>query len=115
MNALAGGLPKRNGWTIASQPPRAETGVIPLTATEIAPLLITLRRQPATPDHTMSWLTWMRRHQALARWYHQRTQLARDTEISLVSKLMAAALPGPELPSLTADHHLIGHATDTPL
>jgi hypothetical protein len=30
------------------------------------------------------WLNWRRRHQALARWYHQRTRLARKTAIPLV-------------------------------
>jgi hypothetical protein len=31
------------------------------------------------------WSTWTRRHQARARWYHQRTRLARDADIALVS------------------------------
>jgi SRSO17 transposase len=66
------------------QPPPADPGMIPLTVAEIARLLTTLLHRPATPDHTIYWLTWRRRHQALARWYHRRTRLARDTEISLV-------------------------------
>ena len=66
------------------QPPPAGPGMIPLTAAEIARLLTTMLHRPAMPGHTMYWLTWRRRHQALARWYHRRTRLARDTEISLV-------------------------------
>ena len=31
------------------------------------------------------WDAWTRRHQARARWFHQRARLARDTELSLVS------------------------------
>ena len=37
------------------------------------------------PGHAGHWLNWRRRHQARSRWYHQRTRLARDTEIALVS------------------------------
>ena len=41
-------------------------------------------RRPAhpapPPGHTAYWLTWRRRHQALARWYHQRTRLTTNTE-----------------------------------
>jgi hypothetical protein len=33
----------------------------------------------------MNWLDWRRRHQARARWHHQRTHLARDAEITQVS------------------------------
>jgi hypothetical protein len=35
--------------------------------------------------HAAWWLDWRRRHQARARWYHQRTRLARDTAIALAS------------------------------
>jgi SRSO17 transposase len=63
------------------QPPPAGPGMIPLTVPEIARLLA----RAAPPGHTAYWLDWRRRHQALARWYHQRTRLARQTAISLVS------------------------------
>ena len=59
------------------QPRPADPGMIPLTVPEIARLL----SQPAPPGHTVYWLDWKHRHQAPARWYHQRTRLARDTEI----------------------------------
>ena len=61
------------------QPPPADPGMIPLTVAEIARLL----SHPAPPGRAGYWLDWRRRHQALARWYHQRTRLARDTEIPL--------------------------------
>ena len=65
------------------QPPPADPGMIPLTVPEITRLLATPTRPP--PGHAEHWLDWRRRHQARARWYHQRTRLARDTEIALVS------------------------------
>jgi hypothetical protein len=64
------------------QPPPADPGMIPLTVPEIARLLT---RRPASPGHAQHWSSWRRRHQALSRWYHQRTRLARDTTIALVS------------------------------
>jgi SRSO17 transposase len=64
------------------QPPPADPGMIPLTVPETARLL-----SEATaihpPGHAVYWLDWRRRHQARARWYHQRTRLARDAEIAL--------------------------------
>jgi len=63
------------------QPPPADTGMIPLTVPEIARLLA----WPAPPGSAAYWLDWRRRHQARARWYHQRTRLAREAEIALVS------------------------------
>ncbi len=53
------------------QPPPADPGMIPLTVAEIARLL----SRPAPPGHAACWLTYRRRHPALARWYHQRTRL----------------------------------------
>jgi hypothetical protein len=61
------------------QPPPADPGMIPLTIPEIARLLA----RPAPPGHAAHWLDWRRRHQALARWYHQRTRLTRQTKNSL--------------------------------
>jgi hypothetical protein len=54
------------------QPPPAGPGMIPLTVAEIARLL----SHPAPSGRAGYWLDWRRRHQALARWYHQRTRLA---------------------------------------
>jgi len=67
------------------QPPPADPGMIPLTVPEITRLLTTQPDTPAPPGHAEHWANWRRRHQALARWYHQRTRLARDTAITLVS------------------------------
>jgi len=58
------------------QPPPADPGMIPLTVQETARLLTAVLSRPAPPGHTVHWLTWRRRHQALARWYLQRSRLA---------------------------------------
>jgi DDE superfamily endonuclease len=66
------------------QAPPAEPGMIPLTVPEIKRLLATPPGLP--PVHNAGyWLDWRRRHQARSRWYHQRTRLARDAGITLVS------------------------------
>jgi SRSO17 transposase len=64
------------------QLPPADPGMIPLTVPEITRLLTA---PPAALSHAEHWSNWRRRHQALSRWYHQRTRLARDAEIALVS------------------------------
>ena len=63
------------------QPPPADFGMIPLTVPEIGRLL----SRPPPPGSAAHWLNWRRSHQARSRWYHQRTRLARDTAIVLVS------------------------------
>jgi SRSO17 transposase len=63
------------------QPPPADPGMIPLTVPETAGLLA----HPPPPGASRHWLAWRRRHQALSAWYHQRTRLARDKQILLVS------------------------------
>ncbi|WJK40769.1 IS701 family transposase [Solwaraspora sp. WMMA2056] len=60
------------------QPPPAEPGLIPLTVPEIGRLLADVLHHPQPPDHALNWLTWRRRHQARARWFHQRTRLNRE-------------------------------------
>jgi SRSO17 transposase len=67
------------------QPPPADPGMIPLTVPETARLLTAVLSRPAPPGHTTHWQAWRRRHQARARWYHQRTRLARQPAITLVS------------------------------
>jgi SRSO17 transposase len=57
------------------QPPPADAGMVPLSIAEIARLLT----RPAPPGAAVRWLTFRRRHQARARWYHQRTRLTRNT------------------------------------
>jgi SRSO17 transposase len=69
--------------TRPDQPPPADPGMIPLTVPEITRLLATPPARP--PGHAEHWANWRRRHQARARWYHQRARLARDAEIALVS------------------------------
>ena len=66
---------------LPDQPPPAEFGMIPLTVPETGRLL----SRPPPPGSAGHWLDWRRRHQARSRWYHQRTRLARATEIALLS------------------------------
>jgi SRSO17 transposase len=63
------------------QAPPTDHGMIPLTVPETSRLL----SHPPPPHSTDHWLRWRRRHQARSAWYHQRSRLARDTEISQVS------------------------------
>ena len=63
------------------QPPPADPGMIPLTVPEIRRLLAGHLARPCPPGHATKWLDWRRRHQALSRWYHQRTRLATITGI----------------------------------
>jgi SRSO17 transposase len=67
------------------QPPPPDLGMIPLTVPEIRRLLAARLATPSPPGHADEWLGWRRRHQARARWYHQRTRLTRDAEIAQVS------------------------------
>ena len=60
------------------QPPPPEPGLIPLTLHEVKRLLADALHHPTPPGHATHWLTWQRRHQARARWFHQRTRLNRD-------------------------------------
>ena len=67
------------------QRPPADPGMIPLTVPETARLLAAALAQPAPPGHATHWQAWRRRHQALARWYHQRTRLT--TENAVIAQL----------------------------
>lgn len=69
--------------TRPDQPPPAEPGMIPLTVPEIKRLLAAAPHRPHPPGHAGHWLAWRRRHQARSRWFHQRTRLARDHNITL--------------------------------
>jgi len=66
---------------LPGQPPPANFGMIPLTVPETGRLLA----RPPPPGSTVHWMIWRRSHQARSRWYHQRTRLARDAAIVLVS------------------------------
>src|SRR5271165_4360430 len=67
------------------QPPPADSGMIPLTIPEIKHLLADASTVPRPPGHKSHWLDWRRRHQARSRWFHKRTRLARNAEITMVS------------------------------
>ena len=62
------------------QLPPADPGMTLLSVSEITRLLTTPPARPGLAEH---WANWRRRHQARARWYHQRTRLARDAELAL--------------------------------
>ena len=55
----------------------ADPGLIPLTVHEVKRLLAAALHRPRPAGHLEHWLTWRRRHQARARWYHQRARLNR--------------------------------------
>jgi len=65
-----------------SQPPPADPGMIALTVPEVR-RLITATARPSPPGHIEHWSAWTRRHQARARWFHQRTRLGRDASLTL--------------------------------
>ena len=58
------------------QPPD-DPGLIPLTVAEVTRLHGLLTRTWQTIRHHLHWSWWRRRHQARARWFHQRTRLRR--------------------------------------
>jgi SRSO17 transposase len=60
------------------QAPPADPGMIPLTVPEIRRILAALTARPMPPPLVIHWDAWTRRHQARARWYHQRARLKRD-------------------------------------
>jgi SRSO17 transposase len=63
---------------VPGQEPPAEPGMIPLTVPEIKRILAALTARPLPPPHVIHWDAWTRRHQARARWFHQRARLKRD-------------------------------------
>jgi SRSO17 transposase len=60
------------------QAPPADPGMIPLTVPEIRRILAALTARPLPPPLIIHWDIWTRRHQARARWFHQRARLQRD-------------------------------------
>lgn len=64
--------------------PAADPGLIPLTIREIKKLFNAATRRAASPDLTAHWSRWRRRHQARARWFHQRVRLARNLTLAQV-------------------------------
>jgi SRSO17 transposase len=67
------------------QVPPPDPGMIPLTVPEVKRLLAAALARPSPPGHADHWSGWTRRHQARSRWFHQRTRLARNAKIALVS------------------------------
>ncbi len=66
------------------QPPPPEPGMIPLTIPEIKRLLAALTTRPLPRWLVIHWDAWTRRHQARARWFHQRARLTRQPEFTQV-------------------------------
>jgi SRSO17 transposase len=60
------------------QPPPADPGLIPLTVPEIRRITAALTARPLPAPLVIHWDAWTRRHQARARWFHQRARLKRD-------------------------------------
>ena len=64
-------------------PPPADPGMIPLTVPEVRRSLAAATSHQPPPDLAIWWSGWTRRHQARANWYHQRTRLERDQELTM--------------------------------
>jgi SRSO17 transposase len=64
--------------TRPDDPPPADPGLIPLTVAETKRLVNLLTRSWHSLEHHLHWHIWRRRHQARARWFHQRTRLTRQ-------------------------------------
>jgi SRSO17 transposase len=64
--------------TSPDDPPPEDPGLIPLTVTEIRRVFNLLTRAWQSIRHYLHWSWWRRRHQARARWFHQRARLRRQ-------------------------------------
>jgi hypothetical protein len=71
-------VPERPG-----QAPPPGRWLIPLTVPEIRRLLAAATARIWPPGHIEHWSSWMRAHQARARWFHQRARLERDQKITM--------------------------------
>ncbi|TDC58311.1 hypothetical protein E1281_02105 [Actinomadura sp. KC345] len=60
-----------------NQAPPTDPGLITLTVAEVKRLVNLFNRQWHGIEHHLRWHLWRRRHQARARWFHQRTRLSR--------------------------------------
>ena len=65
------------------QEPPASPGMIPLTVPEVRRLIAAAMTRAWPPGHIEHWSGWTRVHQARSRWFHQRTRLERDQEITM--------------------------------
>lgn len=68
--------------TRPDQQPPADPGLIALTVPEVRRLIAATARS-SPPGNAIHWSGWTRRHQARARWFHQRTRLGRDQNITM--------------------------------
>ncbi len=59
--------------------PPPDPGLIPLTVAEIKRIFNLVTCTWQTIRHYLHWSWWRRRHQARARWFHQRARLRRQT------------------------------------
>jgi SRSO17 transposase len=66
--------------TSPDEDPPKDPGLIPLTVAEVKRLRNLLTRSTHHLGHHLRWNWWRRRHQARARWHHQRTRLRRETQ-----------------------------------
>jgi hypothetical protein len=62
--------------------PPPDPGLIPLSVAEVKRLHNLLSRALHGIAHHLRWNWWRRRHQARARWYHQRTRLRREVAVT---------------------------------
>jgi SRSO17 transposase len=74
----------RSSTSLLARPPTSpedlppeDPGLIPLTVAEIKRLFNLVTRAWHTIRHYLHWSWWRRRHQARARWFHQRARLRR--------------------------------------
>ena len=63
---------------VPGQAPPEDPGLIPLTVPEIRRITAALTTRPLPALLVIHWDAWTRRHQARARWFHQRARLKRD-------------------------------------
>jgi SRSO17 transposase len=81
--AVTAALARSRTSALAPPPPTppppapGDPGLIPLTAAEIKRVLNLVTRTWQTTGHHLHWSWWRRRHQARARWFHQRARLRR--------------------------------------
>jgi SRSO17 transposase len=81
--AVTAALARHRTSTLARPPtspgdlPPPDPGLIPLTVAEIKRVLNLVTRTWHSIRHYLHWSWWRRRHQARARWFHQRARLRR--------------------------------------
>lgn len=82
--AVTAALARERTSALASPPaspgdrPPEDPGLIPLTAAEIKRVFNLVTRTGQTIGHYLRWSWWRRRHQARARWFHQRARLRKQ-------------------------------------